>query len=106
LLYLDEPQLGDVVEVVGGHPHAFLVDDALLMEVGLTSVKEHQWISFAIILWEVQLLEPRGSILVMIAGVLSLPAQCRGLGSVVLLEFGDRQHEVFHRCCKELDDGD
>jgi hypothetical protein len=74
LLYLDEPQLGDVVEVVGGHPHAFLVNDALLMEVGLTPVEEHQWISFAIILWEVQLLEPRGSILVMVAVVLSLPA--------------------------------
>ena len=74
MLYLDEPQLGDIVEVVGGHSHAFLVDDALLMEVGLTSIKEHQWISFAIILWEVQLLEPRGSILVMVAVVLSLPA--------------------------------
>jgi hypothetical protein len=49
LLYLDKLQLGDVVEIVGGHPHAFLVDDALLMEVGLTSIKEHQWISFAII---------------------------------------------------------
>jgi hypothetical protein len=73
-VYLDEPQLGDIVEVVGGHPHAFLVDDALLMEVGLIPVKEHQWISFAIIRWEVHLLEPRGSILVMIAGVLSLPA--------------------------------
>jgi hypothetical protein len=85
LMYLDEPQLGDVVEVVGGHPHAFLVDGALLMEVGLTSIKEHQWISFAIILWEVQLLEPRRSILVMIAGALSLPAQGRGLSSTVLL---------------------
>jgi hypothetical protein len=103
---LDEPQLGDVVLVVGGHPHAFLVDDALLMEVGLTSIKEHPWISFAIILWEVQLLEPRRSILVMIVGVLSLPAQGRGLGSAVLLEFGDRKLEGFHRCCKGLDDGD
>jgi hypothetical protein len=89
LLYLDETQLGNVVEVVGGHPHVFLVDDALLMEVGLTSVKEHQWISFAIIIWEVQLLESQGWILVMIVGVLSLPAQGRVLDSAILLEFGD-----------------
>jgi hypothetical protein len=61
---------------------------------------------FAIILWEVQLLEPRGSILVMIAGVLSLPTQGRGLGSAVLLEFGHRQLEGFHCCYKGLDDGD
>jgi hypothetical protein len=76
------------------------------MEVGLTSVKEHQWIDFAIIFWQVQLLEPRGSILVMIVGALSLPAQGRGLGSTVMLEFGDRKLEGFHRCRKGLDDGD
>ena len=47
-----------------------------------------------------------GSILVMITGVLSLPAHRRGLDSAVLLEFSDRKLEGFHRCYKGLDDGD
>ena len=73
LLNLDEPQLPDVFQVVGGHPHVLFLYDALLMEVGFTPVNEHQWIGLAIESWEIHLLKVRGAILEVLAGVLHLP---------------------------------
>ena len=50
LLDLHEPHLGDIKQVVRGHPNLFLFHNALLEEVGLVPIDERQGISLAIIL--------------------------------------------------------
>jgi hypothetical protein len=57
LLELDVPQLRDVLQVVRGHPHAFLRHGALLAEVRLALVDEKHEIGLAVVAWEVQLVE-------------------------------------------------
>jgi hypothetical protein len=56
-------------QVVGGHPNLPLDCDALLMEVGLTTVDELQQVRLAVELGEVQLLEPGWTITMVFAMV-------------------------------------
>jgi hypothetical protein len=58
-LHLDVLELRRVLKVVGGHPHLFLLHNALLMEVGLTADDEDEGIGFPIELGKIQLLEAR-----------------------------------------------
>jgi hypothetical protein len=58
-LHLDVPELRRCFKVVGGHPHLFLLHDALLMEVGLVAIAEDEGAGFPIELGEIQLLEVR-----------------------------------------------
>ena len=45
LLELRVPELRDVVQVVGRHPHAFFRYGAMLAEIGVALVEEQRWIS-------------------------------------------------------------
>jgi hypothetical protein len=54
-LHLDVPHLGDVLEIVQGHPHLLLLDNVLLMEVRLTFIDEWKRITFAIVLGKIHL---------------------------------------------------
>ena len=67
LLDLDVPHLGALLQIEGGHPHLLLLHDPLLMEVRFASIEEDQRVGLAIVAREIQLLEPRGSIIVVLA---------------------------------------
>jgi hypothetical protein len=55
-LQLDVPQLRDVLQILGGHPHALLRHGALLAKIGFTFVEEEHRIGLAIGAGEVELL--------------------------------------------------
>jgi hypothetical protein len=80
LLQLDVPQLGHVLEVVGGHPDLLLRHGSLLMEIGLTTVDEDQRIRLAIVAREIHLLKPGWAILVVLAGRLAVSCGRRLIG--------------------------
>lgn len=65
LLDFDEPHLGTLFEVVGGHP--YLLRDSLLIE-GLTRVDDHERIRLVVELGEVHLLEMGWSVVVVFVG--------------------------------------
>jgi len=62
VLQLDVPQLRDVLQIVGGHPHALFRHGALLAKIGFAFVDEEHRIGLAIEAREVELLESWGSI--------------------------------------------
>jgi hypothetical protein len=59
LLELEKPVLGDVLQVVGGHPDLLLRHGALLAKIGLAPVDEHERIRLAIVAGKVEFLESR-----------------------------------------------
>lgn len=63
---LDVPHLRALLQIVGGHPHLLLLHDAV--EVGFTAVDKDERVRFAIVPWEVQLLETRHLVVVMFPG--------------------------------------
>jgi hypothetical protein len=66
-LDLQVPHLRALLEVVGGHPHLFLLHDALLVEERFAPICENQRIGCPIVPREVHLLEPRGTVVVVLA---------------------------------------
>ena len=74
LLDLVVPQLGIVLEVVRCHPDFLLLHDSLLMKIRFTAIDKDQGIRLAIVAREVELLETRRPILV----VLPRPGVCGG----------------------------
>jgi hypothetical protein len=56
-----------IFQVVGHHPDLLLCHDPLLMEVRFTAVDEDQWIGRTVVAGEIQFLELRGTIVVVLA---------------------------------------
>jgi len=82
LLELDEPELGNVLQIVGGHPHALLRHGALLAEIGLAPIYEQQRIRLAVKSGKIQFLEPGRSIGMVLAVLVA--TRRGGLGSFLL----------------------
>lgn len=66
LVHLDEPHLCAGLQFVGCHPNLFFGCDPLLVEVGLIAVDERERVRLAIILEEVELLEPGRAVVVVV----------------------------------------
>jgi len=65
-----------IFEVVGRHPHFFLLHDSLLVEVGFAAVDEDERTGLAVVAREIHLLEPRWPIIVMLTeGLLAVGAR-------------------------------
>jgi len=62
LLQLDEPHVGDTLQLVRCHPHALLQHGALLPEIRLTFVDEEHGIRLAVKAGKIELLKLGGSV--------------------------------------------